>query len=196
MVDSSLKFHEHIRRTAQKANGLAQNLLKSTACRSPEFMVTLFCTHIRPILEYCSNVWNTGYIGDQRVLESVQRRWTKHIDTVSHLDYDARLKTLDMYSVSGRLLRADMICCWKIFNDKSCIAPDSLFSPAPVGNTRGHPYKVGHVRAQTDVRRRSFSIRCVDQWNRLPENVVLEQNYKSFKQKLAMALGNELYWYP
>ena len=196
MVDSSLKFHEHIQRTAQKANGLAQNLLKSTACRSPEFMVTLFCTHIRPILEYCSNVWNTGYIGDQRVLESVQRRWTKHIDTVSHLDYDARLKTLDMYSVSGRLLRADMICCWKIFNDKSCIAPDSLFSPAPVGNTRGHPYKVGHVRAQTDVRRRSFSIRCVDQWNRLPANVVLEQNYKSFKQKLAMALGNELYWYP
>ena len=89
-----------------------------------------------------------------------------------------------------------MICCWKIFNDKSCIAPDSLFSPAPVGNTRGHPYKVGHVRAQTDVRRRSFSIRCVDQWNRLPANVVLEQNYKSFKQKLAMALGNELYWYP
>ena len=61
IVDSSLKFHEHIQRTVQKAGGLSQNLLKSTACHSPEFMVTLFCTHIRPILEYCSGLWHTGY---------------------------------------------------------------------------------------------------------------------------------------
>ena len=36
----------------------------------------------------------------------------------------------------------------------------------------------------------------VDQWNGLPRNVVMEQNYKTFKNKLAAALGDKLYWYP
>ena len=196
IVDSSLKFHEHARRTAQKAGGLAQNLLKSTVCRSPEFMVAIFCTHIRPILEYCSVLWHTGYTGDLRILESVQRRWTKQVEHLSQLDYGSRLRALDMYSVSGRLLRADMIYCWKIFNGKCCIHPVTLFSPAPQRGTRGHQFKVGHVRVQTDVRRRAFSVRCVNQWNGLPRDVVTEQDYRTFKNKLATALGDKLYWYP
>jgi len=49
VVDSSLRFHDHARATAQKAGGLASNLLKSTVCRSPEFMVSLFIAHIRPL---------------------------------------------------------------------------------------------------------------------------------------------------
>ena len=61
LVDSSLKFHDHIRETVLKANGTSINLLKSTVCRSPKFMTTLFVAHIRPILDFCSTVWNTGY---------------------------------------------------------------------------------------------------------------------------------------
>ena len=72
LIDSDLKFHQHIINTAQKAGGLAQNTLKATVCRSPDFMMSVFCSHIRPIIEYCSCVWHTGYIGDLRVLEAVQ----------------------------------------------------------------------------------------------------------------------------
>ena len=31
-------------------------------------MLFLLITHIRPIIEYCSCVWNTGYQGDLRAL--------------------------------------------------------------------------------------------------------------------------------
>ena len=72
LIDSDLKFHPHIAATVQKAGALASNLIKVTACRTPEFMLSLFSTHIRPILEYCSCVWSTGYVGDLRLLESVQ----------------------------------------------------------------------------------------------------------------------------
>ena len=34
-----LKFHDHVRTVVRKAGGLAQNFLKSTVCRSPEFVV-------------------------------------------------------------------------------------------------------------------------------------------------------------
>ena len=61
----------------------------------------------------------------------------------------------------------------------------TLFSPAPEGSTRGDRYEVGHEHVQKDICKRSFSVQCVEQWNRLPD--VLEENYKSFKNKLAVA---------
>ncbi|KAK3886186.1 hypothetical protein Pcinc_009646 [Petrolisthes cinctipes] len=109
LVDNTLKFHAHIRATVNKAAGLANNLLKSTLCRSSDFMVTILKSHIRPVLEFVSTVWNTGYLGDLRLLESVQRRWTKLIDGLADLSYTNRLKALNLYSVQGRLLRADLI---------------------------------------------------------------------------------------
>ena len=35
--------------------------------------------YIRPFLEFSSPVWNTGFVGDSRLLESVLRRWTKKV---------------------------------------------------------------------------------------------------------------------
>jgi hypothetical protein len=41
IVDTKLRFHQHIRVTVSKAAGLASSLLRSTVNRSPEFMVTI-----------------------------------------------------------------------------------------------------------------------------------------------------------
>ena len=90
-------------------------------------MTFLLTTHIRPILEYCSCLWHTGYITDLRLLEGVQRRWTKHIDGMSMLSYAERLHALQLFSVKGRLLRADLIYCWKLFNGKCSLSVEDLF---------------------------------------------------------------------
>ena len=140
-VDTSLRFHHHIQNLVSKAAGLAHSFIKSTLCRSPSFMTKLFITHIRPLLEFASPVWNTGYITDLTLLESVQRRWTKLITGCEGMSYEQRLKTLDLYSVKGRLLRADLIKCWKIFNGMSSITPTELFSMAPARDiTKGHKF--------------------------------------------------------
>ena len=101
-IDSTLKFHQHIRNVVQKTGGMTQHLLKSTVNRDASFLIPLYVTHIKPILEYCSSVWNLGYIADINLFESVQRRWTKNIRGMEHLDYSQRLKALDLYSVQGR----------------------------------------------------------------------------------------------
>ena len=64
MVDSALKFHTHIREITNKANGVAANILRSTVCRSATFMKKVFICHIRPILDFSSVLWNTGYLCD------------------------------------------------------------------------------------------------------------------------------------
>ena len=108
-IDSTLKFHQHIHNVVQKASGMTQNLLKSTVNQDASFLIPLYVMHIQPILEYCSSVWNLGYIADINLLESVQRRWTKNIRGMEHLDYYQRLKALDLYSVRGQLQYYDTV---------------------------------------------------------------------------------------
>ena len=71
-MDSKLWFHDHARNIVRKAGGSASELLRSTICLTSVFMVSLIMSHIRPIMDFCSNVWNVGYFGDIRLLESVQ----------------------------------------------------------------------------------------------------------------------------
>ena len=158
-------------------------------------MMSLYKTHIRPLLEFGSTVWNTGYCGDLRLLESVQRRWTKQVRGLSELTYANRLKTLNLYSVQGRLLRADLLKCWKIFHGQSAIAPQDLFTPATVTNTRGHRFKVTKLHSTVECRRRFFSIRCINHWNSLPDEVVGAGTVDSFKRLLHLSMGDDLYDY-
>ena len=72
-------------------------------------MTTLFVMHARPILDYFSCVWNTGYSRDLKLLKSVQRQWTKNVAGLESIDYAARLRELILFSIKGRLLRADLI---------------------------------------------------------------------------------------
>jgi hypothetical protein len=192
-VDCHLKFHRHIELIAAKVGGIASNILRSTVCRSPEFMLIILISHLRPIMEYASPVWNTGYLGDLSVLESVQRRWTKQIQGLARFTYEDRLRYLKLFSVKGRLWRADLILCWRIFHEKSKISPSALFAPCQDRRTRGHIFKIFPLHVQTEARRRSFASRVVQHWNSLPSCVAEAKSLESFKSLLAVACGDSLY---
>ena len=107
------------------------------------------------------SVWNTGYLGDSELLESVQRRWTNHIDGMTNLDYADRLRRLNLYSVKGRLLRAHFIKYFKIFNYLSLISLADLFILSPTSRTRGHRFKILKPHVSIESRRRYSSVRCI-----------------------------------
>ena len=46
LVDSTLRFHTHVRHVISRAWGLASSLLCSTLCRSTEFMSNVYMAHI------------------------------------------------------------------------------------------------------------------------------------------------------
>lgn len=195
LVDSDLKFHGHIQRICSKAGGIASNLLKSTVCRSPEFMLAILTAHIRPLLEFSSPLWHTGYQGDYLLLEAVQRRWTRQIRGLTDFTYGERLRKLDLFSIKGRLLRADLIYCWRIFHGFCGITPDSLFTLAPLSSMRGHRFKIMHQFTPIEACRRSYAVRVVADWNALPADVVEVVSLPTFKSRLALALGPRLFDY-
>ena len=192
-VDTSLKFHAHIRESVNKAGGVASGLLRATVCRSPEFMTAILISDIRPVLDFCSSLWNLGYLGDLKLIESVQRRWTKQIRGLENFSYRERLKELNLYSVKGRLLRCDLILCFKIFNNLSVIQPNDLFTMAPPVGTRGHRYKIQVPQTSIDARRLFFSCRVIKPWNELSSLVVESTSVESFKRALHDFLGERLF---
>ena len=192
-VDNSLKFHLHTANTARKASGLAGNLLRSTVCLSREFMVTLFVSHIRPILDYCSCLWNLGFEGDLSMLEGIQRRWTKQVDGLQSLNYHTRLINLGLYSIRGRFLRADLLKLWKIFHGHAPVELLSLLDRSSHGSTRGHDFKLAIPRCRRDLKRRFFHVRLVNIWNNLPREAVLLDTKAKFKHFLDTNMSTQFY---
>ena len=193
IIDNEMKFHEHCASIAAKAGGVAHNFLKSTRCRSPDFMTHILKSHIRPILEYASPIWNSGYVQDLKRLESVQRLWTRNVIGLRNMEYGDRLKELDLFSVKGRLLRADIIKCWKIFHGHSQISPEILWDLEADNRTRGHSRKIKTCRSLIDARSRFFTHRVVRDWNALPDWLVNEESLVQFKKGLKAALGSRLF---
>lgn len=190
LVDCSLKFHTHVSEVVRKASGLSNQLLRATVCRSSEFMVTLFLSHVRPIVDYCSTVWNLGYIGDLNSLESIQRRWTKQVTGLEALEYSTRLRRLNLFSIKGRLLRADLIKVWKIFHPEVDTELSTILERQFHGATRGHQLKISVPVCRSELRRRFFCARVVSIWNSLPASVAEAPSIGTFKSRLDELLGD------
>ena len=81
------EYAHTLSRAVNKASGIASNLLKSTVNWDSSVMLSLYLTHIRPVIDFSSVVWHTGFEGDLSLLEGIQRRWSKQISGLSNMDY-------------------------------------------------------------------------------------------------------------
>ena len=131
-------------------------------------------------------------MGDLRLLERIQRRWTRAVSGMTDVPYDERLRRLDLFSFKGRLIRTDLILVWKIINKQCAIECDKMFSFVSSAR-RGHRYKIFVPRARLEVRRRFFSVRVISLWNSLSNDTVEADNIDRFKSLLKRDLGNILY---
>ena len=191
-VDVKLRFHEHVNLVVGRASSMISNLLRCTVCRSTEFMVSLWVSHIRPLIEYGSCVWNVKYLCDARRLESLQRRWTREIHGLSGMEYVDRLRSTGLFSIHGRLLRIDLVMVWKSFHSDVDLGLESLFEVARDVGTRGHRFKLAIPVCRSEVRRRSFTVRVVSVWNSLPSRVVEADSVECFKRRLDGVLDSRL----
>ena len=157
-------------------------------------MLTLFVAHVRPLIDYCSCLWNVGYLGDVRRLESLQRRWTREVDGLRGLDYEGRLRECGLYSVWGRLLRLDLIKIWKAFNTDTEVGLREIFETASVMGTRGHQFKLSIPVCRSEVKRRTIASRCVVAWNSLGVDTVSASSVQAFKGRLDADLGDRLFF--
>ena len=79
-VQSNLQFDKHVANICAKANRTV-GITKHTLYRiNIDMFRLLFKSLVRPILEYCSNVWSSYTKVSARKIEQIQRRATKIVE--------------------------------------------------------------------------------------------------------------------
>jgi hypothetical protein len=144
-IDNQLKFDVHIRATVSRAHQRANLILKCFRSKDIGTIVRAFIVYVRPILEYVSVIWSPYLIKDIKLIEAVQKRFTKRLPNLN---------------------RVTLIIVYKIHFDKMDVEPNFLIANCN-SITRGHSYKLFLPYCRCDVRKHFFNNRIVQPWNEL-----------------------------
>ena len=182
-IDNQLEMQNHTANQVKKANRILGLIRRSFSYLDSQSLCILYKSLIRSHLEYANAVTYPQTQRDSILLENVQRRATKLVPSIAHLEYVDRLKSLKLPSLNYRRRRGDMIETFKYTHNIYKVKP----SPLPLernSTTRGHKYKLQKRRANRNTRQKFFTMRVVNDWNSLPEDVVESPNINTFKNRL------------
>ena len=129
----------------------------------------IFQTYIYPVLSYGSVAWNPDSRGDIKIIERVQRQFTKKLTGLSSLSYEQRFKRLGALSAESTRFVSDMTFAFKIIHDLMPFTPSDFGLTLSGNNTRGPRFK--HDRLYRSAARHFFRYRIPMAWNKLPENI-------------------------
>ena len=94
------------------------------------------------------------------------------------------MRALKLPSLRYRRERGDILQTYKILHGLEDMAPDSLFHLAVEYITRAHSMKLQKPKCKTALRQHFFSLRVIENWNSLPEEVVTAPPLNVFKGRL------------
>ena len=116
-VSDNLKWSFHVCHIYNVASMWAFQVLHSFSSRNIWTLLKAYTTYVRPKLEYNTVVWSPFLHKDINLVESVQKKFTRHICTrckICFNSYSDRLSKLNINSLEYRRLEFDLILMFKI----------------------------------------------------------------------------------
>ena len=189
LVSSNLKSSNHVAAVAAKANARLGIIKRSFEFLDKEIFLALYLTMVRPQLEYAVQCWSPYLQSDIDLLERVQHRATKLVPSIANLPYEVRCKELNIQTLKDRRIRGDMIKVYKLLNGMENINYRSFFNLSN-RQSRGHSQKLEKPAGwRTSLRGNYFSIRVINPWNALPQEVVEAPSMAIFKSRYDRHVG-------
>ena len=168
----------------KKANKVIGLIGRSFEYKSKDTILTLYNSLVRPLLEYCVQAWCPYYQKDIEKLERVQRRVTKMVPSLRNKSYEDRLKELNLFSLTQRRLRGDLIQVFKIIKGIDNIDCSKYFTLDFSNYTRGNGCKIVGKPFNSHESKNNFFHRTVNLWNGLPRDVIDCNTVEAFKRRL------------
>ena len=109
LITDDLKPSVQCTEAARKAMSALRWSRRSSKYIDSNTFKVLYKTYIRPNMEFCIQAWSPYMVKDIEVLEKVQHRATRMVPGLKRLPYEDRLRRLDIYSLTARRLRGDLI---------------------------------------------------------------------------------------
>ena len=181
IIDNKLDFGSHIRNIVSKANKVLGMIRVSFSCLNIPMMYNLYTALVRPLLEYCVQVWSPYKRKYIDLIEGVQRRATKMIPRLRKLKYSKRLEKMKLPRLYDRRVRGDMIETYKILSGKEKMNERKLFKRSTFMGRCGHSMKLYKEYSRLNLRKNWFSQRVVQKWNSLTKDEVEADKTSGFK---------------
>ncbi|OON19993.1 hypothetical protein X801_04129 [Opisthorchis viverrini] len=173
-----LKSKDHTRAVYKKSLRILWALKRSFLMWTEEFVLKLYPTMIRPILEYGAPAFSPLTKDEARKLERVQHLVTKVVPSLWSLSYSEKCSKLKLR------LRIDLIYVFRVLCLNHFPQLMFLFDTPTTNITRGHRFKLTVTRMDNVPHGYSFSRRVVSFWNCLPANVFQSETVQIFKRNL------------
>ena len=183
-VQSDGKWDTHIQTVSNKCLQRLGLINRTFKYKTEYAMKLLYTSLVRPILEYGNIVWSPMHKYQIKKLEKIQKRATKMIPGFRKVDYDSRLKKLDLLSLEDRRLRGDLIGYFKF---SSGIEEVTWFHPPThlQNATRGHNKKIHRELTHNSIQRHFFlPNRIAPYWNKLPPEAITSTTTNKFKNTI------------
>ena len=181
---NKLSFSTHIKDMCIKGRRKASIILNCFKSKNRSILFRAFVTFVRPILDYCSNLWSPYRKSEIDLIESVQKRFTKRLSGMAGLQYSDRLRLLGTESLEQRRLKSDLCMYYKIIFQLVDLPVDDFFTIRN-GITRNNGVCLYRDSFSLNVERYFFKNRCISAWNLLPSSVVNASSLFAFKRGLS-----------
>ena len=200
LTSDVLSWNFHIANITAKANSIL-GLIKRT-CRDVNDVTTLktlYCSLVRPRVEYASQVWNPYSKGNISRIESIQRRATKFI-LKSDDEYLVRLRKLRLLSLEDRRFMADVVFFYKVVSNHVRLTLDFRVRFSRDVD-RGYALRSMDTPnlltslSRTNLLKFSFMKRIVEEWNSLPLDTRGASSVEDFKLKVSTFLTLRIFVY-
>ena len=117
LFSSNLEFSHHCQLIASKALSRAFLVLKCFSINDPRILVKAYSVFVRPIVEYCTQVWSPRFVKDIAAIEKVQKYFTRQVCRragIAYENYCSRLLALGLQSLERRRLFFDLVLVFKL----------------------------------------------------------------------------------
>ena len=106
------------------------------------------------------------------------------IQGMEHLFYEERRRLQRLFNLEKRRLRGDLIAAFQYLKESYRKEGDRLFSRVCGDRIKGNGFKLKEGRFKLDIRKKSFTVRVLRHWNRLPRDGVHAPSLETFKMRL------------
>ena len=193
-VSDTMKPSIQCERAARDANAALGMIMRSFHYRTKDILIPLYKTFVRPKLEFAVSAWRPWQQGDIDQLEKVQKRMLRMVSNVRGGDYEDRLRMVGLTTLEERRARGDMVETFKTLNGKNRVEMAEWFE---VQEEEARPTRLNTLmvagdaikkqgvlvgqKANRELRRNFFTVRVVNEWNSLPEEVKAVKSTNAFK---------------
>ena len=172
IIGCDLSFSKNVDDITRRAYQRTCMIYKGFVSRDKIMLSKAYATSVRPLLEYCTQIWSPTYVTDIVKIEKVQKYYTKRISSISNLSYKQRLQCLKLDSLELRRLYFDMRIVYTIIQGLIDVAFDDLFTFSPNRSTRGYVYKLYCSKSNLNVRS-NFSHNAISQHGTLYQMMLI-----------------------